>query len=275
MKNIKFNYIDILNEQLEARSAKNNNYSLRAFARDLELNPSRLSQILSKKKGLSEKGAEALAEKLGLNDREKEYFILSAKAQHSRSLKVKTEAQNSLSEKLSPKKHSKRLELHDFEQAHNWYHMAILELIELKDCEHTIEWFAKKLKLNKIIIKNALLRLEKIGQLVLENNTYRASFQESETTNDIPSAAIKKYHEEILKKAEQSLFIDDVHNREFLSMTLAFSQQQMKEAKMAIHSFQKEFAEKFYPKSQEKDSVYQLSVQLFRLDSNLENIKEN
>lgn len=270
MKNIKFNYIDILNEQLEARSARNSSYSLRAFARDLEINPSRLSQILSKKKGLSEKGAIDLAFKLGLNERENEYFILSAKAQHARSTKAKKEASKSLSEKLSPTSSPTMIDLREFEQAHNWYHMALLELVELKDCEHTAQWFAKKLKLKKNIVTNALDRLEKIGWLVLENGIYRASSVASETTNDIPSSTIKKYHEEILSKAEQSLFIDDVKNREFTNMTLAFSQNQMEEAKMAIRSFQKEFAEKFYPKTQEKDSVYQLSVQLFRLDSNLE-----
>lgn len=269
MKEIKFNYIDILNEQLEARSARNSSYSLRAFARDLDLNPSRLSQILSKKKGLSEKGAIELAEKLGLTEREKEFFILSANAQHARSLKAKNEASSSLDEKLRPEVNKKSFDLHEFELAHNWYHMAILELVELKDCQHTVEWFAKKLKLKKLIVKNAIERLEKIGWLILEDGAYRASFQESETTNDIPSASIKKFHSEMLEKAEQSLTLDNVQDREFSNMTLAFSQNQMKEAKEAIRLFQKEFADKFYPKSEDKDSVYQLSVQLFRLDSNL------
>jgi uncharacterized protein (TIGR02147 family) len=270
MKYIKFNYIDILNEQLEIRSARNINYSLRAFARDLELSPSRLSQILSKKKGLSVAGAFELAEKLGLNERERDYFILSVKAQHARSSKAKAEAKESLSEKLTPESSLKQLELREFEQAHNWYHMALLELVELNDCEHSVEWFAKKLKLKKVIIKNAIERLVKIGWLDFENGVYRASFEESETTNDIPSVAIKKFHEEVLKKAEESLFVDDVKDREFTNMTFAFSKDQMQSAKETIRIFQKEFAKKHYPKFQNKDSVYQLSVQLFRLDSNLE-----
>jgi uncharacterized protein (TIGR02147 family) len=269
MKKIKFNYIDILNEQLEVRSARNSNYSLRAFARDLELSPSRLSQILNKKKGLSEKAAEALAMKLGLNTREKEYFVLSAKSQHSRSLKDKAEATKDLKEILAPKLQSKEIDNREFELAHSWYHMAILELMELKDYEHSVEWFAKKLKIKKVIVKNALERLEKIGWITLQNGSYRASFESNESPNDLPSNAIKSFHDDMLKKAEAALFNDDIHEREFQNMTLAFSQAQMKEAKDAIRSFQKEFAKKFYPETQDRDSVYQLSVQLFRLDSNL------
>jgi uncharacterized protein (TIGR02147 family) len=270
MKTKQFNYIDILKHQLELRSAKNSSYSLRAFARDLDLNPSRLSEILSKKKGLSLSAANLLADKLGLNAEEKEFFLLSVNAQHSRSLKVKDQALATLTEKLTPEKKIKQLEQQEIEQAYNWYHTAILELTELKDCEHTVEWFAKKLKLKKVIIKNALERLEKIGWLKMEDGIYKSSYIESETTFDVPSSTIRKYHEEVLKKAEQSLLTDSILEREFLNMTLAFSQEQMKEAKEAIRSFQKDFADKFYPKEKAKDSVYQLSVHLFRLDSNLE-----
>ena len=46
-----------------------------------------------------------------------------------------------------------------------------------------------------------------------------------------------------------------------------FSEKQMQEAKEYVRAFQKSFAEKFYSETKSKDSVYQLSIQLFRLDS--------
>jgi uncharacterized protein (TIGR02147 family) len=147
--------------------------------------------------------------------------------------------------------------------------MAILELMELNDCEHTDSWFAKKLRLKKIVVSNALERLENIGWIVFDNGIYKATFNSSTTSFDVPSNAIKKHHDEMLKKAEESLYTDDISQREFLNMTLAFSKKQMKEAKMVIRLFQEDFAKKFYSKESQKDSVYQLSVQLFRLDSNI------
>ena len=268
MKNTNFNYIDILNNELEQRSAKNASYSLRAFARDLNMNASRLSEILNRKKGISEKAAKEVAENLNLNDKEKEFFILSATSQHSRSSKIKEEATLNLKNQLKIKAHDVSLE--EFERAQNWYHFAILELIELKDCDHTVKWFAQKLKLKTVVVQGAVDRLLSLGWLSLKDGKFVARDNESQSSYDVPSNAIKKYHEEILNKAGQSLFTDDVKEREFLNMTLAFSQDQVDEAKEAIRKFQKEFAEKFYVPEKEKDSVYQLSVQLFRLDTKLQ-----
>ena len=55
-----------IKETLARRKAKNPAYSLRAFARFLEMSPSFLSEISSGRKGLSRARERALREKLGL-----------------------------------------------------------------------------------------------------------------------------------------------------------------------------------------------------------------
>jgi uncharacterized protein (TIGR02147 family) len=267
MENIilKNDFIKTLSKEFEIRASKNSNYSLRAFARDLDLSPASLSQILNNKKGLSVQKAEKIASKLGLNSKEAELFLLSTKSKCSRSLKERSSADQSLNFLLRGE--TVQLDPLEFELAHNWYHMAILELIELKDCEHSEEWFSKKLNLNIKIVRKALDRLEKLGHLKFENGIYEARDESTETSYDIPSLAIKKYHEEMLDKAKSSLYHDDVEQREFLSMTLAFSKEETKEAKRAIRDFQKKFAKEFSQKNKKCDSVYQLGVQFFRLDS--------
>lgn len=267
MKSVKYDYVIKLKEQFEVRNSKNINYSLRAFARDLEIIPSRLSDILNYKKGLSEASAKTIATKLGLSENEIELFTLSAKSLHARSDKDKKEASDLLQKKMKSLKIVQKFDLNEFELTNNWYHLTILELLELKDCDHSLDWFAKKLKLNKTIVKSALVRLQNIGWISYKNGKYKATFEQSETNYDISSKSIKSFHEEILKKAEHSLYFDDVEEREFLNMTLAFSQKHMSEAKETIRQFQKDFAEKYYSEVKTKDSVYQLSIQLFRLDS--------
>jgi uncharacterized protein (TIGR02147 family) len=261
-----------LKKQFEARTSKNINYSLRAFARDLEMIPSRLSDILNYKKGLSENSAKKIAAKLGLNENEADLFILSAKSLHARSEKDKKEAAGLLQKKISSLKVIQKINFNEFELTNNWYHLTILELLELKECDHSLDWFAKKLKLNKTVVKSALERLQKIGWINYKNEKYKASHTQSETSYDISSESIKRFHEELLKKAEHSLYFDDVNEREFLNMTMAFSMKQMEEAKKDIRQFQKDFAEKYYSEVKNKDSVYQLSIQLFRLDSNTREI---
>lgn len=267
MKIRQYDYIFELKKQFELRTSKNSNYSLRAFARDLELIPSQLSDIMNYKKGLSEKSAEKIAIKLGLTENEIDLFILSAKALHSRSEKIKKEAALILQKKLKDLKVIQKFDLSEFELTNNWYHLTILELLELKDCDHSLNWFAKKLKLNKAIVKSALERMEKIGWITYKNKKYQANYEQSETSYDISSESIKKFHAELLKKAEHSLFFDDVEEREFLNMTMAFSEKHLIEAKNSIRQFQKDFADKYYSDIKTKDSVYQLSIQLFRLDS--------
>lgn len=259
-------HFDILWHHFELRAAKNAHYSLRAFARDLNFTPSHLSDIMNKKKGLSATTAKGIAEKLDLNWREKDFFILSVEAMHARDLKRRAAARAALDAK---KYEFTAVELNysEFDQAHHWYHMAILELVDLDDCDHSIEWFAKKLNLSAELVKVALERLISVGWLSFQRGKYRAEFVISETKQDLASSVIKKYHEEILHKAGQSLYTDGVSEREFSNMTLAFSKSKIKEAKAAIREFQNKFVQQFYTPGTGKDSVYQLSVQLFRLDA--------
>ena len=86
-------YRDFMLRELERRQRKNPSYSLRAFARDLEVPSSRLSEILNRKMGLSETRAVALADKLNLSSSEREFFIDLALAEHARSAVIKEMAQ--------------------------------------------------------------------------------------------------------------------------------------------------------------------------------------
>lgn len=63
-------YRTIIQEELNFRIRTNSSYSLRAFARDIGINPSQLSDVLKNKIGISSKKALIVANKLGLNQRE-------------------------------------------------------------------------------------------------------------------------------------------------------------------------------------------------------------
>lgn len=54
----------LLAQELARRQSRNLRYSLRAFARDLQLSPSFLCQILSSKRGFSSKSAERISSAL-------------------------------------------------------------------------------------------------------------------------------------------------------------------------------------------------------------------
>ena len=70
-------YINYLNQVLSDRIDSNPKYSLRSFARSLEVDPSHLSKILSRKIIPSLKMAEAIIKKLELENEKKKKFIES------------------------------------------------------------------------------------------------------------------------------------------------------------------------------------------------------
>ncbi len=65
-------YRDILKQELSKRQKNNPSYSLRAFGRDIELAPSKLSEIISGKQGMSQASGKKVVEKLRLNQEERE-----------------------------------------------------------------------------------------------------------------------------------------------------------------------------------------------------------
>lgn len=252
----------MLRSELELRRARNPAYSLRSFGRDLGLAPSALSDLLQGKKGISSRRASELAGKIGLNEEERELFLLSARASHSRRKAEREKAFTELKQRTS----LHRISEAELETASNWYHQALLELTELDDCEHSAEWFARRLRLPLAATESAIERLLALGWLKREKGKYRATSAASLSTVDVPSQAVKQLHEQILGKASGALFTQGVKEREFIATSFAFDSSQMEAAKRDIRKFQRAFAEKYYSGSCRKNSVYQISMQFFRLD---------
>lgn len=80
-------YHDLLQEKFIKKKQNNPAFSLRAFARVIEISPAKLSQIMNKKQGLSMKCAKNICKKLNLSEEEKNWFCNSVGALHSRSKK--------------------------------------------------------------------------------------------------------------------------------------------------------------------------------------------
>src|SRR5262245_45771235 len=82
-------YPSYLRAVLAERRGTNRSYSLRAFARDLGVNASQLSNVLKGRKGLSLPAATKVARRLGLDERASQYLQIMVLAQQSRTPEVK------------------------------------------------------------------------------------------------------------------------------------------------------------------------------------------
>jgi uncharacterized protein (TIGR02147 family) len=120
-----------LSSELDRRKKKNPSYSMRSFARDLELSPSRLSEIL-KGAGLSEQRGLEIAQKLKLNLKEKTFLLDLILIGTSTNANVKTFALKRI-KKAQKLNRLENLKEAQFRSVADWYHAAILELTQLKD----------------------------------------------------------------------------------------------------------------------------------------------
>jgi uncharacterized protein (TIGR02147 family) len=257
-------YIQILRQAFDDRIARNERYSLRAYARDLGMSPSALSSIFNGRKGLSSDQATKIAKKIALTETQTRFFILSVKAKHERSSQMRATAVLG----LKAFEQRRALDGVTFDPISNWYFYALLELTELPDCEHKAEWFAVRLGLDLALVKRAIAQLIHHGHLEFKNNRFRSLAPETSAMTSKAAESFKKFHREILEKAQTSLVQDTLEDREFLSATFAFARENIDAAKKELREFQEAFARKYYDQVSPKDSVYQISMQFFRLDRN-------
>lgn len=264
-------YLDLLNDEFKIRQQTNRSYSLRAFARDLDMSAPRLSQIMNRKQGLSVESAEKVAQKLKLNSEKKKWFCHSVGELHSRSEKERKEFKDKI---LSYKKEAQiyeKVNLEYFKIISDWYHFAIIELTLLDGFQNDIQWISKILGISKIEATEAIERMKNLSLLKEENGTLVSTAQFFVTPSDVPSDALKKFNSQLMQKAIEAMYKQDVQKREYSSNFFAINKEDLPLIKQKIRNFRRELTFEA-EKAEEKNSVYCLGIQLYSLleDEDLE-----
>ncbi len=253
---------EFLRARLLGRISQNPAYSVRAFARDLKISHSYLSQILNERRGLSFRQALLLSETLGLDEADKRLFIqllLENRRRkflpESRVLRVETKSVDTTS-----------LDMDRFRTVKEWYHGAIAELTILKGFKSDHRWVAGQLGITTVQAKAAVARLRRIGVLETKGRKWvktRRRFQFPTTGLD---NAVNGFHQAMLCKALTTLEKKapaDFEARDITGITVAIDPKRLPEARKRIEKFRNRLAD-FLSKG-EPSEVYQLNVQLFNL----------
>lgn len=259
-------YRRILQGKLKERCERNSRYTQGAFARFLGISHSRLSEILSGKQGLSVKWAVRIAEKLKFSGLEKEHFCQLVLAEHSRSPVQKQRSKVSLRKQAL--KTFPALSQDIFDIISEWQHLAILELVSLNP-NISEQSMSRKLKLPVQNIEASMSRLLRTGQLIKTANGLSPAHDLTMSTQDIPSQAIKNHHKGISERAQNALDKDAVEFREFSSVILSADKGKMKELKSLLRELRDKFCVEV-DQLENKNSVYCLQLQFFRLDEDTE-----
>lgn len=254
-------YREILKNEFESRSSRNSRYSLRAYSRDLGISPTSLSLILSGQQGLSKPQAEKLARQIGFNKEQQRMFIDLVECAHARSSKVRDLARVRL---IKHDTSGSSLQLDQFRMISDWYHLAILELTALPIFKSNVTWIAKSLGITREQAEQGVDRLKKLEFLEEVDGVLKQTQDFMATPSGVPSAAIKSFHHQLLKKAEAALDEQSVEERDFSSVIFGMDEKDMDWAKEKMREFRRELMARL-ENNPKKNNVYCLNMNLFRL----------
>lgn len=238
----------LLQRELLARFKKNPRYSLRAFARSLEIEPSMLSKILRGKRPVSSKVRVRVLSHFGLPN---------------------------VTPEMTNEKEFQPIGEAAFDVIKDWYHYAIIELTKIKGFHSSPEWIAKALDLSVLEARAAVERLIRLGLIKVDS---KGKFTEGPSNYSIADSADRSlaalaHQKAILEKALSSLDHVPYHQRENSGMTMAINTSRLTHAENLIRKFRRDLMT-LLEDANGADEVYQLVVALYPV-SRVKKISEN
>jgi uncharacterized protein (TIGR02147 family) len=229
---------EILSCTYQKRSSLNTQYSKNAFARDLGISPTALSQFLSGKRTFSNRNLNKIVTSLCLPT---DYV------QHLKN--------DSLSD--SP---AFELKMDVFSAISNWYHFAILNLTEIEIITSTFQ-IARRLGIAEDLATKGTKRLIKLGLLKKEKGVFSRTHKKLDAGTDFPSEALRKHNREKMELAIESLQSVPLTERDISSLTVTFDPNNIDVVKKEIRTFKKRISK--ICNSQSASEVYSLNIQFY------------
>ncbi len=239
---------DILQRKLEARKSINSSYSLRAFARDLQLGPGTVSSIINGKRKISETLASELGEKLKLSKEELQ-FVLEPFA---------------IQKEFNLKKEYYDLTESEYDVVSSWICYAILSLINCSDFNSSTADISQRLSVCEDQVQLSLNSLLKVGLIEIDSEGLITRNEKRVTsTNNIPSHQLRDSHKRNLELAKNKIDDISINDRHFQSITMAIDPDKIPQAKELIDNFLDGLSS--LVESGNQREVYRFSCQLFPL----------
>lgn len=174
--------------------------------------------------------------------------------------------------KMAPKNQYKLIDLDQFNLIREWYMMVLRVLVDTPSFQEDPAIISQRLrrKVTPSQVQKGLELLQKVKLIERDPQTgkLRTTCDSTETTQDVPSEAIREHHKGMLHKAIEAIDEQKIHERQFNALTFKMDPKRMAAAKEKLTNFVKQFNEEFDTNS--TNSVYQLNIQLFEQTKNEE-----
>lgn len=250
------NFKNILERELEERISSNSSYSLRAFARDLQIDPSNLSKILSGKTNPFTKTKERILLDLGYSP---------------------LEVRDLLQDRTTSLKDFRAQDIESFEYISEWHHDAILELTRLSFFKADYTWIGSTLGIGTMKVKLAVERLLRLGYLEIDKNgnwVDKLGDVSNHLNVNYTNNALKRRQVSVLEQSLQAVKSIPVEDRDHTYTMLAIDKNDIQEVKQEIKKFRRKITGFLERKNVQPNSVYQIHIGFFPLTSDNGDIYE-
>lgn len=240
MKNeiVAINLRNELNNSFIKRCEANPQYSLRAYARDLKIDPTLLSRLMKGERSFSSEMIKRVVSELNLP------LAQTSELTHPR---------------------GKPLNDVNFNVISKWYFFAILELLNLPNAKSDVKWVAKRVGLGLAETNAALQVLSDAGHIDMRGKRWLVLSPETHWVNmEVTSRDKMNYQKQLLDKAKESIDMVEFAKRENSSLTISANSKLVPEIKKKIQKFKNELRE-YIEKHEPADEVYQIVISYFPL----------
>lgn len=237
---------DILIALFKVRKDRRPIYSVRAFARDLGVSPTTLSQAMNGRREVSVPLIEKLLELQELSETDRSLLGKLVMDRKNRRKKSRTIT----------------VTLEQHEKISDWHHFAVMNLIKCEDFSSDPGWIAARLAVSKSDAERALENLKNIGLIEKVNGRWVRVKADLRFESDRNSASTKKTQTQLLRKAEEAMMKHDFAVRDLSGTMMAIDPELVPLARTEINKFRSYLAGKL-EKAKPGKEVYHLAIQLF------------
>jgi uncharacterized protein (TIGR02147 family) len=252
------NFRLFLQSELVRRCKNNPNYSLRSFARSLNISHGALSRILRGERNPSKKLLISLAQALNLSSAQIEEFGKELNRNSKKTLK------SGFTD----------LSMDSFTMMSEWYHDAILELMRIEGFKVDPKWIAKRLGITMNEVNIAVERLARLELIeITEDGSWISHAEHTEIGIESPytTTALKRYQKQILQMGADAVDQVSREKRHNISSTVAIASSDLDEVKKLINDFRRKLSKYVQRKGVQANQVYQLGICFYPLTDRKEN----
>lgn len=257
-------YRSFLQSAFDDKLKHNPQWSYSAFSRQIGLKSN--TSIIKILRGQREAGPEIcrkISAYFNFSNKEQGYF--NDLVRLSKSKRDPGETFQIMSAIKQRNKKFRLLSSEEFAATSQWWFYAIRQMTKLGDFRNDPRWILSRLAypVSMAEIKRAISGMIELGLLIQDGKRIAATNSSINTSDDIASEAIKRFHESMLDNARVSLRKFQVEERMIVGHTIGLHKDDIPAAKDFLNGMLDAFCEKFEVK--DPDAIYQMQVQLFPL----------